>query len=294
MNDTRVVPARLYPRRETGGVVEVLLGRAAGDGIRGRRSRAPRADSARRAARARSSSRATRRWPLAHTARGRACRRPAAAALYRRAARRSRRYQTVYADEPGSAAAPTAGLHSRPELLARLDVERVTLHVGLDTFRPLAVDDSSRTSSTASATASSLTPWRRIRTAERVLAVGTTTRPRARDDRARRRAARPHEPVHPSGLHVLACERTADQFPSAALDPARARDGVRGVDAVRDLYRIAIEERYRFYSFGDAMLILESSASRSRRPTARARRRLHTGHGDIGRRSSCRSERRRR
>src|SRR5881409_1788942 len=47
------------------------------------------------------------------------------------------RYQTVYADEAGSAAAPTAGLHLMRELLARLDVERVTLHVGLDTFKPL-------------------------------------------------------------------------------------------------------------------------------------------------------------
>ena len=47
------------------------------------------------------------------------------------------RYQTVYAEESGSAAAPTAGLHFTPELLGRLDVERVTLHVGLDTFRPL-------------------------------------------------------------------------------------------------------------------------------------------------------------
>ena len=46
------------------------------------------------------------------------------------------RYQTVYARETGSAAAPTAGLHFTPELLAQLDVERVTLHVGLDTFRP--------------------------------------------------------------------------------------------------------------------------------------------------------------
>src|SRR5918912_1941526 len=51
------------------------------------------------------------------------------------------RYQTVYAREAGSAAAPTAGLHFTDEVLARLDVECVTLHVGLDTFRPVAADD---------------------------------------------------------------------------------------------------------------------------------------------------------
>src|SRR6266550_8591519 len=51
------------------------------------------------------------------------------------------RYQTVYAREEGSAAAPTAGLHFTPELLGRLDVERVTLHVGLDTFRPVAAEE---------------------------------------------------------------------------------------------------------------------------------------------------------
>src|SRR5437868_6260422 len=54
--------------------------------------------------------------------------------------RDAERYQTTYAREEGSAAAPTAGLHFTPELLARLDVERVTLHVGLDTFRPVATE----------------------------------------------------------------------------------------------------------------------------------------------------------
>src|SRR6185437_7102885 len=53
----------------------------------------------------------------------------------------SERYQTVYAEKEGSAAAPTAGLHFTPELLKRLAVERVTLHVGLDTFRPISADD---------------------------------------------------------------------------------------------------------------------------------------------------------
>src|SRR6478752_3422872 len=85
------------------------------------------------------------------------------------------RYQTVYAREAGSAAAPTAGLHFTQELLERLDVERVTLHVGLDTFRPVSVDDlaehrlhGERYSVTAAA-------WERIRAAARVVAVGTTT-----------------------------------------------------------------------------------------------------------------------
>src|ERR671935_1935757 len=85
------------------------------------------------------------------------------------------RYQTVYARESGSAAAPTAGLHFTPGLLDRLDVERVTLHVGLDTFRPLAAEDlddhvlhGERYSVTPSA-------WQRVREASRLVAVGTTT-----------------------------------------------------------------------------------------------------------------------
>src|SRR5207344_145205 len=85
------------------------------------------------------------------------------------------RYQTVYAREAGSAAAPTAGLHFTPELLERLDVERVTLHVGLDTFRPVSEErleeheiHGERYEVTAAA-------WERIGAADRVLAVGTTT-----------------------------------------------------------------------------------------------------------------------
>src|ERR687885_1392687 len=85
------------------------------------------------------------------------------------------RYQTVYARESGSAAAPTAGLHFTPELLDRLDVERVTLHVGLDTFRPLAVDDLD--DHVLHGERYSVTPgaWQRIREARRLVAVGTTT-----------------------------------------------------------------------------------------------------------------------
>src|ERR671932_211644 len=85
------------------------------------------------------------------------------------------RYQTVYARESGSAAAPAAGPPFTPGRLQRADVERVTLNVGLDTFRPLAVEDlddhvlhGERYSVTPSA-------WQRVRGARRVVAVGTTT-----------------------------------------------------------------------------------------------------------------------
>src|SRR5438552_17823681 len=85
------------------------------------------------------------------------------------------RYQTVYAAEEGSAAAPTAGLHFTPEVLARLDVERVTLHVGLDTFRPITADDLDDHELHGERYEVRAEAWERIREAERVLAVGTTT-----------------------------------------------------------------------------------------------------------------------
>src|SRR3954453_2700488 len=85
------------------------------------------------------------------------------------------RYQTVYARDAGSAAAPTAGLHFTDELLARLDVERVTLHVGLDTFRPVTADDLRAHQLHGERYDVSPEAWERIRAAPRVLAVGTTT-----------------------------------------------------------------------------------------------------------------------
>src|SRR5215831_3394114 len=85
------------------------------------------------------------------------------------------RYQTVYAEKEGSAAAPTAGLHFTPELLERLDVERVTLHVGLDTFRPVAADDLDEHAIHSERYSVRPEAWSRIEAADRVLAVGTTT-----------------------------------------------------------------------------------------------------------------------
>ena len=85
------------------------------------------------------------------------------------------RYQTVYAEEDGSAAAPTAGLHFTEGLLARLDVERVTLHVGLDTFRTVTADELELHVLHSERYEVAPAAWERIREATRVLAVGTTT-----------------------------------------------------------------------------------------------------------------------
>src|SRR5205085_6463787 len=85
------------------------------------------------------------------------------------------RYQTVYAREAGSAAAPTAGLHFTEELLGRVDFERVTLHVGLDTFRPVTEPRLEEHVIHGERYEVSAAAWQRIRAAERVLAVGTTT-----------------------------------------------------------------------------------------------------------------------
>jgi S-adenosylmethionine:tRNA ribosyltransferase-isomerase len=166
------------------------------------------------------------------------------------------RYQTVYGREEGSAAAPTAGLHFTPELLSRLDVERVTLHVGLDTFRPVAVDDLAEHE--LHGERYSVTPgaWERIRTANRVLAVGTTT-VRVLETLARgaRLTGRTELFVTP-GFEFLRTDALLTNFHLPRSTLLALVMAFAGVEETRRLYRIAVEERYRFYSFGDAMLVL--------------------------------------
>jgi S-adenosylmethionine:tRNA ribosyltransferase-isomerase len=166
------------------------------------------------------------------------------------------RYQTVYANESGSAAAPTAGLHFTPELLDRLDVERVTLHVGLDTFRPLAVDDledhvlhGERYSVTPAA-------WQRIREARRLLAVGTTT-VRVLETLALGAPLEGRTDLFVTPGFEFRCVGsllTNFHLPRSTL--LALVMAFAGVEETLELYRLAIAERYRFYSFGDAMLLL--------------------------------------
>jgi S-adenosylmethionine:tRNA ribosyltransferase-isomerase len=166
------------------------------------------------------------------------------------------RYQTVYAREAGSAAAPTAGLHFTPELLASLDVERVTLHVGLDTFRPVSAETLEEHELHGERYEVEPDAWERIRAAERVAAVGTTSvRVLETLSRGAPLAGRTSLFVTPGfefrRVDVLLTNFHLPRSTLLALVMAFA-----GVEETRRLYRLAVEKRYRFYSFGDAMLVL--------------------------------------
>jgi S-adenosylmethionine:tRNA ribosyltransferase-isomerase len=166
------------------------------------------------------------------------------------------RYQTVYAREAGSAAAPTAGLHFTPELLAQLDVERVTLHVGLDTFRPLQSEVVEQHRIHGERYEVAPQAWERIRTAAEVLAVGTTT-VRVLETLARDAplAGRTELFVTP-GFEFRRVDHLLTNFHLPRSTLLALVMAFAGVDETRRLYELAVRERYRFYSFGDAMLVL--------------------------------------
>jgi S-adenosylmethionine:tRNA ribosyltransferase-isomerase len=166
------------------------------------------------------------------------------------------RYQTVYANESGSAAAPTAGLHFTPELLDRLDVARVTLHVGLDTFRPLTAPTLEQHELHGERYSVRPEAWERIQAAERVLAVGTTTvrvlETVARNDELQGRTTLFVTP----GFEFRRVDALLTNFHLPRSTLLALVMAFAGIEETRRLYRLAIEERYRFYSFGDAMLLL--------------------------------------
>ena len=256
VNDTRVIPARLRLRRPGGGEAEVLLLEHTGEdsvweGLARPSSRLcpgqrlgpvellePLGDG---------------RWRLRLA--GRPEGETPLPPYIRRPVADPERYQTVYARVEGSAAAPTAGLHFTPELLGRLDVERVTLHVGLDTFRPVAADDLSEHELHGERYEVQADAWQRIRAAERVLAVGTTT-VRALETLARGAPLRGRTELFVTpGFEFRRVDALMTNFHLPRSTLLALVMAFAGVEETRRLYRIAIAERYRFYSFGDAMLI---------------------------------------
>ena len=179
------------------------------------------------------------------------------------------RYQTVYSHELGSAAAPTAGLHFTDELMDRLrakgvKIAYVTLHVGLGTFRPVKVDDVTKHKMHSEhyeipkETADLIKQTKQ--NGKRVIAIGTTS-------------CRTLESVAAEHGEIIPCEGFTDIFIYPGFE-FKVLDGLvtnfhlpestlimlvsafAGYDNIMNAYKTAVDERYRFFSFGDAMCIL--------------------------------------
>lgn len=179
------------------------------------------------------------------------------------------RYQTVYAREPGSVAAPTAGLHFTDALLDEIalrgvDVTKVTLHVGVGTFRPVEVEDpADHTMHTEvyqvpSGTAEAVNRCR-VRGGT-VWAVGTTVVRTLEssvgdDGRIRPGAGETSLFIRPP-YRFCAVDGLITNFHLPRSTLLMLVGAFAGYDRMREAYRTAIEEGYRFYSYGDAMVIL--------------------------------------
>ena len=179
------------------------------------------------------------------------------------------RYQTVYAKHTGSAAAPTAGLHFTPELLKQIeekgiDIARVTLHVGLGTFRPVKVDDILEHHMHSEFYHIDAEAAEKINRAKdnggRVICVGTTscrTVESAADESGRLRECSGWTEIfiYPGyKFKILDALITNFHLPESTL--IMLVSALAGREHVLHAYQEAIEQKYRFFSFGDAMMIL--------------------------------------
>ncbi|TWT44883.1 S-adenosylmethionine:tRNA ribosyltransferase-isomerase [Phycisphaerae bacterium RAS1] len=186
----------------------------------------------------------------------------------------AQRYQTVYASAPGAVAAPTAGLHFTPELLATLaaggvKTAEITLHVGLGTFAPIEVEDLSQHrlhSEYFEASPGALSALHAARGGGgRIVAVGTTSC-RTLETLARRGDPPPGAPREPLGgwtdlfirppfeFRLVEVLLTNFHLPGSSL--VALVMAFAGESLIRQAYQAAIAERYRFYSYGDAMLVV--------------------------------------
>ena len=179
------------------------------------------------------------------------------------------RYQTVYASELGSAAAPTAGLHFTDELMEKIqnkgiNIGYVTLHVGLGTFRPVKVDN---VENHKMHTESYFVPDETIELIKntkqnggRIISVGTTstrTLESAYDENGN--CIKPYGDtdifIYP-GYQFKVIEGLITNFHLPESTLIMLVSALAGQEKVLNAYRTAVEEKYRFFSFGDAMLIL--------------------------------------
>jgi S-adenosylmethionine:tRNA ribosyltransferase-isomerase len=176
------------------------------------------------------------------------------------------RYQTVYAAHDGSAAAPTAGLHFTPEILANLrekgvETARVTLHVGLDTFRPITAEDPSQHPIHGERCGISQDSASKIaQSSGRIIAVGTTSvrtlETFAVGDRRVETGERLSTLFIRPGYRFRIVDGMFTNFHMPHTTMLMMLAALAGREAVMRAYAEAVRERYRFLSFGDSMLIL--------------------------------------
>ena len=178
------------------------------------------------------------------------------------------RYQTVYAKERGSAAAPTAGLHFTPELLERIkkkgvDVVEVLLHVGLGTFRPVKVDDVEKHKMHSEYYSVSQDAAKRINEARekggRIIAVGTTSvrtleSTSTEDGKIVAGSGYTDIFIYP-GYRYKAVDALITNFHLPESTLIMLVSAFAGYEETLNLYKMAVDMKYRFFSFGDAMFI---------------------------------------
>ena len=283
LNDSRVLPARLYGRRETGGAVEVVLLRDLGEG-RWECLTRPGKKTKPGTTLLFGEENALCGTVEDVTAGGNRIIRFAYQGIFLEVLERlgkmplppyikeelqdSERYQTVYSREVGSAAAPTAGLHFTKELLQRIadkgvKIGYVTLHVGLGTFRPVKEDEienhemHSEFCIVPEETAALVTETKRA--GGRVIAVGTTSC-RTLESFANADGTLDAQSgwtdifIYP-GYQFRCIDALVTNFHLPESTLVMLVSALAGRESVLNAYRTAVEERYRFFSFGDAMFI---------------------------------------
>lgn len=179
----------------------------------------------------------------------------------------NQRYQTIYARQAGSVAAPTAGLHFTPELLQKLEdqgvkVTRLLLHVGLGTFRPVTVEDIRQHQmhtehyEVSQETARLLNETRQA--GHRVVAVGTTvvrTLETIFDQGFQAGCGETSRFIYP-GYHFQAVDALITNFHLPGSSLLMLVAALVGMELTKAAYQHAIQKKYRFFSYGDAMLII--------------------------------------
>jgi S-adenosylmethionine:tRNA ribosyltransferase-isomerase len=269
VNDTRVAPARLRLTKPTGGRVEVLLLEPTGEPrrwqalVRGGRRVRPgtplQAEGETMVVVGDDLGDGRRLVELVvDDAMHRVGHVPLPPYIHRELADESR-YQTVFANVEGSVAAPTAGLHLTTDVLDRLaerqiDVVRVELRVGLGTFRPITAERVVDHHMHAEWYRVSAEVWERIRAAPRVVAVGTTVVRTLESVAATGELEGTTELFISRGFEWRVVDTLLTNFHVPRSSLLVLVDAFIG-DRWRDLYRIALDEGYRFLSFGDAMLV---------------------------------------